>query len=420
MKKTGFVLGTLALLMVGCSNTTTPTADTPSTSTAAGTDTSTGTSTGTEALATPEQVGTATNTLESLALTATTSGPVTAQVRTDGTLLVNSQPMFPMGFYHVSWAGNEARRMRDMNAIADLGFNTMNATMFDPEGDLEGYRKLLDAAQSRGMKLMVEDFNTTSINTLKNHPAVLGWMIADDCNNLVTPDELLRRHQAVKAIDSNHLTYTSMAISFANSHSGYFGRADAIGNQSYPIDGGDSVNVVYPVMKKLVAESKVNGTLPIANLQAFRWQNGRYPTPRELNSMTNQALAAGVKGILYYTYLDTTNDLSKYTALNAELKKLAGETKLLAPILLNGQRTPLTVTTPNNQAVAHLWTYQNRRYLQVVNLNETKGQTVEVQLPSTAKKLLPLFAGRPTGLKLSGSSVNGNMTVLSVHWYEVQ
>ncbi|WP_135227867.1 hypothetical protein [Deinococcus fonticola] len=419
MKKTGFLLGTLALLMVGCSTTPTPapTVNSPTVSTPGSNSSESGAA---ETTATPEQVSAATNTLESLALTATTSGPVTAQVRTDGTLLVNSQPMFPMGFYHVSWAGNEARRMRDMNAIADLGFNTMNATMFDPEGDLEGYRKLLDAAQSRGMKLMVEDFNSTSINTLKSHPAVLGWMIADDCNNLITPEELLRRHDAVKTLDSNHLTYTSMAISFANSHSAYFGRADAVGNQSYPIDGGDPVNVVYPVMKQLVRESSAKGTLPIANLQAFHWKNGRYPTPRELNSMTNQALGAGVKGILYYTYLDTTNDLASYKGLNTELKALAGEVKLLAPVLMNGQRTPLTVTTANNQGVAHLWSYQNRRYLQVINMNPTKGQTVKVQLPNSATKLLPLFAGRPTGLKLSGSTVSGSMTTLAVHWYEVQ
>ena len=419
MKKTGFVLGTLALLMVGCSTTPTPT-PTVSMPTVSTPVSHSSEDSAAETTATPEQVSAASNTLEALALSPASSATSTTNVRADGTLLANNQAMFPMGFYHVSWAGNETRRMRDMNAIADMGFNTMNATMFDPEVDLEGYRKLLDAAQKRGMKLMVEDFNATSIQALKSHPAVLGWMIADDCHNLITPDELHRRHLATKALDSQHITYTSLALNIFDRRNEYFGYADAVGDQAYPVDGGDSVNFVHGVMKILVAQSAAKKTMPIANLQAFRWENGRYPTPSELNSMTNQALAAGVKGILYYTYLDPTNDLAKYTGLNTELKSLAREVKLLAPVLTNGQRSVLKTNRTDDQAIAHLWTYQNRRYLQVINMNETKGQTVKVQLPSSATKLLPLFAGRPSGLKVSGSTVIGSMTTLAVHWYEVQ
>ena len=334
--------------------------------------------------------------------------------------MVNGQAMFPMGFYHVSWAGDAERRLRDMHAIADLGFNTMNSTMFDPEVDLEGYRKLMDAAQARGMKMLVEDFNETSIRGLKDHPALLGWMVADDCNRLVSPEELQRRSESVKQLDANHLTYTSMAISFANSHTEYFGRADAVGNQSYPVDGGDPLNVVYPMMTRLVAEANAKGTLPIANLQSFRWEGGRYPTPAELNNMTNQAIAAGVKGILYYTYLDRTNDLASYTGLNDELRRLASEVKVLAPALTDGQRSELPVAASNRQATAHLWTYGSRRYVQVVSLDQTVSQSVKVQLPGTVGSLQPLFAGRTTSLTLQGTTAAGTLAPLASQWYELR
>ncbi|GHG01500.1 hypothetical protein GCM10017783_12130 [Deinococcus piscis] len=325
-----------------------------------------------------------------------------------------------MGFYHVSWAGDAERRMRDMHAIADLGFNTMNSTMFDPEGDLEGYRKLLDAAQARGMKMLVEDFNETSIRTFKDHPALLGWMVADDCNRLVSPEELQRRSESVKQLDPNHLTYTSMAISYASSHTEYFGRADAVGNQSYPVDGGDPLNVVYPMMTRLVAEASAKGTLPIANLQSFRWENGRYPTPAELNNMTNQAIAAGVKGILYYTYLDRTNDLASYTGLNDELRRLASEVKVLAPALTEGQRTELPAAASNRQVKAHMWTYGSRRYVQVVSLDDTVSQSVKVQLPGTVGSLQPLFAERRNTLTLQGTTAAGTLAPLSSQWYELR
>lgn len=378
-----------------------------------------------DGVATEQETAAAAAALEALSLNPAPVGA--ASVRPDGTLLVGGAPMFPMGFYHVSWAAEKSiqvqKRLRDLHAIADLGFNTMNAAMFDAEGDLQNYGKLLDAANTRGMKLLVEDFGDTAIHTFKTHPATLGWMIADDCNALITAAELERRHLRTKALDPHHLTYTSMAISFANSHSEFFGRADAVGNQSYPVGPagyGDSLTVVYPVMQRLVAESAQKGTLPIANLQSFRWPGGRYPTATELNSMTNQALGAGVKGILYYTYLDSANDLATYTGLNTELRKLASEVKLLAPVLMNGQRQTLALTGNLNEARATLWTYGGRRYLQVLSLNETRNQTVSIKVPGGATTLSPLFAGRARSLSLKAGTVSGSLTPLTAQWYEVR
>ncbi|WP_104992547.1 hypothetical protein [Deinococcus sp. NW-56] len=378
-----------------------------------------------EGVATEQETAAATAALEALSLNPAPVGA--ASVRPDGTLLVGEAPMFPMGFYHVSWAAERSvqvqKRLRDMHAVADLGFNTMNVTMFDPEADLQQFGQLLDAAHGRGMKLFVEDFGDVSINTFKTHPATLGWMIADDCNARITPEELERRHLATKALDPHHLTYTSMAISYSNSHPEFFGRADAVGNQSYPVGPagyGDSLTVVYPVMQRLVAESARTGTLPIANLQSFRWPGGRYPTATELNSMTNQALGAGVKGILYYTYLDNANDLATYTGLRTELKKLAAEIKLLAPVLLNGQRQTLALTGNLGEARATLWTHGGRRYLQVLSLNETQRQSVKVTVPGGATTLTPLFAGRAKSLTLKAGAVTGSLTPLTAQWYEVR
>jgi hypothetical protein len=392
-----------AALLAGCSQTPAPTGlpDAPIT-------------------ATPQETAQAFSDLEGLALPTTDLTPQSGSVfsvQPNGTLLANGQAHFPMGFYHVSWAGNAAKRLADLKAISAMGFNTMNVTMLDPVDDLSTFRRLLDEAASRNMRLFVEDFNDAAILALKSHPAVMGWMVADDCNNLITPAELGRRHRHVKSLDPAHLTYTSMAITYANSHDGYFGNADAVGNQSYPVDGGDSLNVVYPMMQRLVKQSTATGTLPIANLQTFKWAGGEYPTAAELNSMTNQAVAAGVKGILYYAYLDKTNDLAQYKGLNTELKKLARELKALAPVLTMGER--VNVPTASN-AAAHLWTYGGRRYLQVSSLHLTASQKVTVTLPRAATSLVPLFAGRPSGMTVKGTAVTGTLGAISTHWYEVR
>ncbi|EYB69473.1 hypothetical protein DEIPH_ctg005orf0028 [Deinococcus phoenicis] len=414
MRRIGTLACALTLLLAACSQTP----NVPTTAALPTGESATGNGGVDEVQASDAAAQAATQRLQALGAATTQTTPAGISVQAGGTLTIGGQPMFPMGFYHVSWAGNAERRLRDMQAIADMGFNVMNAAMFDAQDDIPGFQALLRSAQSRGMKLLVEDFNAVSIAALKNEPALLGWMIGDDCNSLLTPQQLQERHRATKALDPGHLTYASMAITFANSHAAYFGKSDAVGNQSYPVDGGDEVGVVYPVMKRLVEESRANGTLPIANLQSFRWKDGRLPNARELYSMTNQALGAGVKGILYYTYLDQTNDLATQPALRTELKRLAGEVKLLSPFLLEGQRQDLNAGSL--EARATLWTYKGHRYLQVLSLSETARQNVKITLGEKTAQLVPLLAGRPTGLQLKNGAVTGALTPLTAQWYELR
>lgn len=375
---------------------------------------------GEETLATDTQVAAAQASLQQLAPAAlsTETLPVTTSVKADGTVAVNDQAMFPLGFYHLSWMGTPARRMADMKTIASMGFNTMVTTMFDPIDDIEGTRTLLQTANANGMKLLLEDFNAQSISALKNEPGLMGWMVADDCHVHYTTAELQTRHNTVKQADPTHLTYASTAVSYSNARSDYFGRTDMMGNQSYPIGGGDDINSVYGTLKILVAESAKKGTAPIANLQSFNWDGQRMPTTQEVYNMTSQALGAGVKGILYYTYLDQGTDLNNNAAIKTELSKAAKEIKQLTPMLLNGQRREV-VASGALRVVQ--WAYNGKRYLQVINVSESS-TTANFKLPESAGKLSALFAGRPTGLKLQAdkTTLKGQMGALAVHWYQVQ
>lgn len=359
--------------------------------------------------------------------------------REDGVMMVKGQPFFMMGMNHVSWAGDAARRQRDLVAIGDLGFNTFAGSTVVGDSDPAIYKKLLDTAQGRGMMIMTSPYEPTKAEfaaPMMNHPAHMGWGILDDCQN-AHPDPaeavriLMERHATSKQIDPGHLTVTSLGISFSNDRSEFFGidKADVVTNQAYPIGTVDEIGMVYPVMAKLVERADIasrqnlndgRGVVPVANLQTFRWEGGRYPTALELSSMTYQSLAAGVKGILYYTYFDRTNDMATYHALDAELKTLNREVRQLAPILMHGKRQTVAVEDTWGAAKATVWTYQKRRYLVVLNQDYQHDQQLTLQLPFTAKRLVPLFAGRPSGLTLRGRTVSGFMPAMGAHWYEVQ
>lgn len=409
----------LALLLSACSQTPVVRPDMTSTPPTSGTANDPA-EVSAEVLATPDEVSTVQDTLATYQTRPLRPSLLSNAVSIDpgGTLSVAGESMFPMGFYHVSWAGTATRRLKDMNDIAAMGFNSMTVAMLDAVDDIGPMRKLVQAAHAKGMKLIIQDVNSQSVAALRNEPGILGWKVADDCQINYTPEQVAARAQVIKQLDPTRLTYASLGVSFSDPRSAYFGTTDATGNQIYPIGGGDGLSAVYRAMKITVREALQKGVMPIGNVQSFRWSGQRMPTNAEVYNMTSQALGAGVKGIMYYTYLDDSNDLSPQTSLRTELKKVAGEVKQLTPILLHGERRELLLSDTMHVVQ---WTYEGKRYLQVINV-AYKSITAQFKLPERGKAALPVFANRPTGLKLQtdGLTVRGNMGALAVHWYQVQ
>jgi hypothetical protein len=97
--------------------------------------------------------------------------------------------------------------------------------------------------------------------------------------------------------------------------------------QSYPIgNGDDEISLTYDRISLARDAVSPDKKAVYANVQAFAWQNKkkgeshpiRVPTFDEVRNMTYQALLAGAKGIIYYTYHDEDWHLSSYPALWGE------------------------------------------------------------------------------------------------------
>src|SRR5262247_1255668 len=78
----------------------------------------------------------------------------TASVGPDGNLLVDGQPFFPIGVYHVSWIGDRegGEAIPDLERAADAGFNLMHPTI-DARDSVADF---LDAAAARGVYVIAE------------------------------------------------------------------------------------------------------------------------------------------------------------------------------------------------------------------------------------------------------------------------
>ncbi|MGY2895368.1 hypothetical protein [Deinococcus sp. UYEF24] len=369
------------------------------------------------------EADTSTDSLDSQSLASNSYGkPVSVK---NGTLHAGEKALFPFGFYHVSWMSTPATRKRDMLELSAAGFNTMTASVIDDDDDAH-YGEFLDAAAQARMYVLSEGVLPGTLPKLVNKPAVLGWMVADDCNLQYTSAQVQARGDAVRALDPAHLTYAALFTSYDNSHPDFFGTTDMMGNMSYPIGPGDNIASTYDMERLSVVNSQRTGSVPIANLQAFSWgtvpghdTSARMPTPAEVYNMTYQAVGAGVKGILYYTYLDSYNSVRRSPGVWEMVKSIVPELAKVSPMLLGAE--PKFLDTNNGLIHATAWVYQGHTYLLLTNVSDTLAQPVYVPLDAyKPSKLKPLFSGRATsGVKLNGMALGGTLAPLAANFYQI-
>src|SRR5207244_947641 len=116
-------------------------------------------------------------------------------------------------------------------------------------------------------------------------------------------------------------------------------RTDTYGLETYPVNGGSPLSLVYTSISQAVQAAAKFQQSPYANLQTFNWaQNStqRAPTFAEYYNMAYQAIVAGAKGIINYPFYDSTTYLPNYTELWAGLQTMPAEINQLQDFFLNG------------------------------------------------------------------------------------
>jgi hypothetical protein len=333
------------------------------------------------------------------------------------------QAFFPLGFYY-RLSANPERRIDALKNIASAGFNCIFAS-WDKH---DFYDLFLDEAERRDIQIITDlkGANVDTVKYFKDKPAAFGWGIADDAGDHQSSTEIFAAHKQIKAIVPQDYTYISVS-GWSRKWSKYAHSADLIGGQYYPIDYPFDNRVaglpnqlisVYHVFNTGRTEADRYRRPVIANLQTFRWKGkGRWPTSKEVYNMSYQALLAGVKGIIFYTYEDNENSIMENPALWNLVKSLVPEIKQLTPVLLNGKFKKLE--TNHRELLAGKWTYQNEVYLVAINTSSTEVYPIKVEIPKLTVLAKPLFAGRPSGLRVRDGLICGLIQPTDVHIYQL-
>ncbi|PSM48508.1 hypothetical protein C7Y66_14050 [Chroococcidiopsis sp. CCALA 051] len=345
----------------------------------------------------------------------TTSCATNVYVNTDVTqtpsVMVDEKPFFPFGFYYVSYYDSEqTKRLNDLRAIAQAGFNTMYVPL-DLNDD-----SFLNESAKLGVQIIGE-FNEdpmSVINKYKNNSAIIGWLVADDADNgKKTPEQLSQFNYQLKVADPQRITYLSGG--YPKKIGQFVDSADVVGMQSYPVTAEPLSTVNYSIASAVKAAVPINRPV-IANLQTFAWSGGRAPTPKEVRNMTYQSLINGVKGIIYYAYYDGVWNLPDNKTLWNGVKLLVPEIKQLTSTLLYGDL--IKIATGVSDTYAGIWKYQNKAVVVVINTssNATKEVTVSLPLQRTTG-IETMFAGRPSGMIVKGDKLSGSIKPKDVHVY---
>jgi hypothetical protein len=365
-----------------------------------------------------------------------------ASLRDDGTVLLNGQPFLPFGYYFIGpdyRTADErlAQHLSALRAMADAGFNLMCARA-DPT-DLRRYGILLDEAGQRGMSLLTTSASVpydptpqemlTLVNAFQDKPAVLGWAIADDAGlHESSPAAIKQVDAAVKAVDPHHLTYLS-AVG-APHVARFAAAADLLGCQAFYVhddrkNWADPLQYIAPEFVQASATAAAYRHPIIANLQTFCWKgergpgtdpHARWPTGAEVYSMTYQALLAGVRGIIYYTYQDFHTDVRAHPDVWQATVALVPEIKRLRDVILDGVR--LAMTGDGDDVRMGGWIYRGSAYVVVFNTSHTRAVQASLALPEgVTGPAMPLFPSRSTGLVYRSGRLTGLIGPSDVHIY---
>jgi hypothetical protein len=253
---------------------------------------------------------------------------------------------------------------------------------------------------------------TDVVNRCKNHPALLAWYTCDEFTSAYAA-KLEERYRLIKSLDPEHPVFV---LAFSDVTRSFLQACDVTGTDPYPIckprefGGGEPEHPGLGCVWKAGddAETVLKEMFALKPLwqvpQAFKWQwdfkkrsEYRFPTRRELSSMTWQQIAAGANAIFFYSYGQMLNNCKGESEMMEYFDEItvpvAREIKRLIPVLLLDPG-PAVVSVPAKTRV-RTWTDGRSVFVLVCNTHPER-RTCEIVLPGAWTKSKTLLGGGAT------------------------
>ncbi len=245
-------------------------------------------------------------------------------------VLVDGEPFFAIGIYQAN--------TDDFPMLAEAGFNLVHTYGWEGTATYDHGQKWLDAAHQNGLMALVGLYRPdvkqmsfegaiTRIEKYSDHPALLAWHTMDepgwdhvptsclgvDIDGRMGKTYMPATYDMIRQHDPNH-PVTAVVCHFSDAGR-FMDSVDVMQADYYcvpPIPAVNFAGTGFRGIKMMVDYSRKasRGTKPFWFVcQAFdfsamkgitipEWQ--RFPTQRELRTMTYTAVASGARGVLYW------------------------------------------------------------------------------------------------------------------------
>lgn len=315
--------------------------------------------------------------------------PARAEVRLDehNVTRVDGEPFLPFGWFSIPEARYETVRQQGFNVLVDY-----NAQYRKVEEQLA----LLDRVAAAGLKVAFYPYPSSAfltneawgspvseseervlrerVRALKDHPAVLGWYMADEPElRPALPERTTRLREICAEEDPYH-----PCIMLNDTIEGirkYVDGGDILMPDPYPLflKGGHAARSIDRTTEYLAAIHEAGrGRRGVwVTPQAFNYGdygrlNNRCPNLIELRNQMVQAICQRATGFIWYTYSQNDN----YPALSIGMPFLAQEAQLLKPAILAPQTDrPLVVEPGDAKVIATQRSVGEIRYVFAVNVD---------------------------------------------------
>ena len=301
----------------------------------------------------------------------------------DGFLVVNGKPFLPIGIF-IGRLEKDKENMSDaLKRIADAGFNVGLSIGYETKnlyGGIKRTRKAsmlasLDELDKHGLKFIfnirsqilpprpftyqsldeaknAEAVTRLTVNTLKDHPALLGWYVSDEYPIDDVP-AIRQLRETISELDQAHpiLTLTDTKAHFPL----YSKTGDILLSDDYPVGYKTTGKKqdMQTMFGKIVEGQKFG--LPYWNVsQIYAWRAcwphkyegaPRYPTEEEIRSMILISTTQKVRGYMFYNY-----SIVRYNTENVDPGKFKKQwdnivpairlLKELSPFILSKEKAP--------------------------------------------------------------------------------
>ncbi len=331
--------------------------------------------------------------------------PNRAFIRGDGTLMIDGQPIFPIGIYTASIHGETNAEM------ARLGFNMVTTggdasdQYFKSASDAELYILAphyiwatfradnkdvdLNKHEKAGFDLAFTYKNQTpqtiieSLERWDNLPGVIGWYLAEEPKAAYS-EPLEFMHELVKSRTPGHITTMVSAEKVWYHH--FRNATDVLMVDVYPYRPGDRAQpeiYTYDHVKHAV-EAMDGKPVWLMAQGGCMWKKWENVPPMTLANYRNQAylgLIAGAKGYIMFSHPTVSHfeKLDKKTEAQQwqKIETVVSELKKLSPILCDGRVSDEVRVVWKNEngkgqnPLTRLLAYDGRFYLLVSNIGTT-------------------------------------------------